>query len=808
MEASSASDSLPMLCPECGKAVDVSGLAPYAKIECPHCTALIRVRTTMGHYEIVGVLGEGGMSRVFRALDRNLGREVALKVLHQSLSRDEALTAMFEREAKLTASIVHPNVVKVFSVGQDHGYFYIAMELLQAISLEQLIANKGALPEPDVLGIALDVARGLKAAFDEQLIHRDIKPGNLLVTGDGTTKLVDFGLALQQGGEDLSDDLWATPFYVPPEKLDGAEDTFRGDIYSLGATLYHALAGKPPFEANTSSLEQLKEIKRNPVELKAVAPGLSKATVRLVERMMAYSPEDRVASYGELVSLVEELRRRQFGIETSTRARGRRGKARPLAALFGGGIVVVVIALFYANRPEPVDPGDLGIGNGERVITVGDSTVANQFREARDLFAEGSLREASDRFRSLSTDLSVPASTRIWSHFLLGTIQLIEGETEPAADSYLAVQQLSPEPDAGSAEVFAFLQRAATVLAEPLPVLSDEAAFSPDSVEALGLLAAGLKNWQEGAFESGAALLGAFLGSSPPEGYPWIEPLKGRVEPFLADWKILKALPNPSVSQGEGGLRAQADSLKEALEKLRTRGAAPRLVKRRLGRIDAIVELAAAEKAAAAAVPAEPSVAPVAAVSTPPASVTPATAPTSTPEENADLSRLKKLLEESRPLAEAFRFSDIAARLQEEKPATALGESLKEELVRACGEAGRYPADLAVALSDRPWEGSVRRRAGRTLEATVSADQSGAFVVDLGFGPNEVEAGEFAPDWLVEAGLDTIAVAEGGGGGLWNSLAAFALLSGCSELIEEPAAALAGSDGEFARRWSLLSRLR
>ena len=170
----------------------------------------------MGQYQITGMLGEGGMSQVFKSFDMHLGREVALKVLHQSLSRDSALTAMFEREAKLTASILHPNVVKVFTVGNEDGYFFIAMELVDATSLEQVIASTGALPEKEVLHVAHDVVAGLKAAYHEGLIHRDIKPGNMLVTGEGTSKLVDFGLAVQQGGDDESDDVWATPYYVPP----------------------------------------------------------------------------------------------------------------------------------------------------------------------------------------------------------------------------------------------------------------------------------------------------------------------------------------------------------------------------------------------------------------------------------------------------------------------------------------------------------------------------------------------------------------------------------------------------------------
>ncbi|MEM9018274.1 MAG: serine/threonine-protein kinase, partial [Verrucomicrobiota bacterium] len=258
-------------CPDCSQTVNVSHLPPYSKIQCPHCGSSVRIRTMMGQYQITGVLGEGGMSQVFKAVDTHLQREVALKILHQALTQDKALTAMFEREAKLTASILHPNVVKVYTVGKEQGYFFIAMELVNAISLDQLIYNKGALSESEVLSIAHDVTSGLRAAHDQSLIHRDIKPGNMLVTEDGTAKLVDFGLAVQQGREDESEDLWATPFYVPPEKLEGEADTYLGDIYSLGATLFHALAGKPPFDANTSSLEELREIKKADLDLKGEA---------------------------------------------------------------------------------------------------------------------------------------------------------------------------------------------------------------------------------------------------------------------------------------------------------------------------------------------------------------------------------------------------------------------------------------------------------------------------------------------------------------------------------------------------------
>ncbi|MCP5551239.1 MAG: serine/threonine protein kinase [Akkermansiaceae bacterium] len=276
-------------CPECGEAIDVSLLAPFAKVECPHCAKAVRVRTRLGNFQIVQLLGEGGMSQVFLAEDLALNRQVALKILHQDLSRDAALMALFEREAKLTASINHPNVVKVYSVGSDQDYFYIAMELVDYISLEQAIVENGMMPEREVLDIAHDVTSGLRAAFDSGLIHRDIKPGNILLTRSGSAKLVDFGLALQHGGSDEVEDLWATPFYVPPEKLDGEADDFHEDIYS-GRDLFHALAGRLRPSGAEHGRPRATEGNQVPAGGLSPTPGrqLDAATVKLIlDRMIA-----------------------------------------------------------------------------------------------------------------------------------------------------------------------------------------------------------------------------------------------------------------------------------------------------------------------------------------------------------------------------------------------------------------------------------------------------------------------------------------------------------------------------------------
>lgn len=807
MEENAENAPLLMHCPECGKALDVSGLAPYAKIECPHCAAVIRVRTTMGQYEITGPLGEGGMSQVFRALDRNLGREVALKILHQSLSRDESLIAMFEREAKLTAAIVHPNVVKVYTVGRDHGYLFIAMELLQAISLEQLIANKGALSEAEVLGIALDVSRGLRAAHEEQLIHRDIKPGNMLVTGEGTTKLVDFGLALQQGGEDLSEDLWATPFYVPPEKLDGAPDTFLGDIYSLGATLYHALAGKPPFDANTSSMDELKAIKKNTVDLKSAAPGLSKPTIRLVEKMMAYRPEERVASYDELIAQIEAVRRRQFGIEET--GRGRSKKKRVRTFLVGGVMLVaaVVAAIIVAIQGQGTEEeGDLSIGGGERVISVGDQTISGIFQTAREQFAAGRFREAEENFTRLVADQNVPPSTRIWSHFFRGTIKLFQGDETVARESFLEVVHLTPEAGATNAEAIGFLKRAAAPLGDPLPVIADEAVFSANSIEALGLLAAGLKNWQAGQFASGADFLQRFSAAQVPGDLHWLALLQGTAKPFLEDWKMLQALPNPTASATD--LDAQSETLKKAAESLRTRGAAPRLVKARIERIAKIRELAAR-----AAEP-EPDPDPDPVPGPDPAPVVVSQTPTATPgaamspTDQAELDRLKSVVASLDSYAETLLFTGAAQQLQAETFQAPQVASIRDELVRGCGEAGKFSSRLAEGFTLKSYEGVIRRRTGKPLEAKVTSATAEALVIDLGFGPNEVDLGEFAPDWLIEAGLQVLPPVAAGTAGDWESLIYFGLFTGQAALVEAKAGELAGVDPEFARRWALVQRLR
>ncbi len=168
-------------CPVCQNQIDVTSLDPFTKLKCPFCGQMVRVRRKFDHFMIVRQIGEGGMSRVFEAEDETLGRRVALKILNQRYSRDATRVEQFRQEALITANVNHPNVIKLYSVGYDQGYFYIAMELVTGGSLEQRIRKEGRLKESEALRIGLEVAEGLRAAQQMGLIHRDVKPANILL---------------------------------------------------------------------------------------------------------------------------------------------------------------------------------------------------------------------------------------------------------------------------------------------------------------------------------------------------------------------------------------------------------------------------------------------------------------------------------------------------------------------------------------------------------------------------------------------------------------------------------------------------
>ncbi|MDP9004489.1 MAG: serine/threonine protein kinase [Verrucomicrobiota bacterium] len=299
---SSEPETLSQNCPACGLVVDVTEQEPVARVECPGCGEKFRIERTFDNFELLETLGVGGMGSVYKARDTRLDRFVALKILRKELSADPAEARRLEQEARATAAVNDPHVVQVFSSGTHHGQFYLVMELVDFGSLDDLMAEHGRLLEAEVLETGLQVAKGLKAAHEKGLIHRDIKPGNILFGSEHAAKIGDFGLAVAAGqNAESQNEIWGTPYYVAPERLNNEPEDFRSDIYSLGATLYHAIAGRPPIEGETNSASALRDLKNHPLSLAEAAPGLRRETVRTLDRMVAPDPNDRFASYDELI---------------------------------------------------------------------------------------------------------------------------------------------------------------------------------------------------------------------------------------------------------------------------------------------------------------------------------------------------------------------------------------------------------------------------------------------------------------------------------------------------------------------------
>jgi len=265
-----------------------------------------------GNYELERELGQGGMGTVYLARDNGLNRKVALKILKTDLSGDPAFAQKFLDEVEVTASLAHPNIIRVYTLGEQDSRLYLVMEHLDQPSLEQKMDQMGTLPEREILEVGIGIASALQFAYEETgLIHRDIKPGNILFGRGKTPKLADFGLAAgARSALGQQDEVWGTPYYVSPERLSRQEEDIRSDIYSLGATLYHALAGRAPFEAETAEAVAQKHLEDRCASLRAFLPTAQEQTIFTIDKCIEKSTTRRWQSYKNLLDhLADALRR-------------------------------------------------------------------------------------------------------------------------------------------------------------------------------------------------------------------------------------------------------------------------------------------------------------------------------------------------------------------------------------------------------------------------------------------------------------------------------------------------------------------
>jgi eukaryotic-like serine/threonine-protein kinase len=311
MDSPAAEKMLTIACPSCQNVIDVTGLEPGDSITCPYCRNEFPITRQFGNFLLERQLGTGGMGTVYLGQDVTLQRVVAVKVLKPELVSDHKFLATFLREAEITASLNHPNIVQVYAFGEHEQIYYLVVEYISGGSLDDRIMSLGSITELEGIEIGIAVARGLECALERGLIHRDIKPGNILFNATNTPKVVDFGLSLSFETTDHFDgEIWGTPYYVAPEKLERLPEDFRSDLYSLGATLFHAISGRPPYEGDDPNVVAMKHLSGTVVSLKSFVPDVSDQTAFAVSKAMARHPEDRYESYGEFIAQLEDAKRR------------------------------------------------------------------------------------------------------------------------------------------------------------------------------------------------------------------------------------------------------------------------------------------------------------------------------------------------------------------------------------------------------------------------------------------------------------------------------------------------------------------
>jgi serine/threonine-protein kinase len=265
-------------------------------------------RLISGRYRLIAPLGEGGMATIWRAVDEQLDREVAVKILRPQFSADPGFAARFKQEARSAGGLSHPNIVSVYDYGTDgaDGEQYIVMELVEGRDLASILSERGALSVDDSVRIAIAVASALEAAHRKGIVHRDVKPGNILITDHGDVKVTDFGIAraVSEASMTVTGTTLGSVHYFSPEQARGDEVTGASDVYALGIVLYEMLAGRRPFEGDSAAgvaLKRLNEDPPPPSTFRPVPSGLSAIVMRALQR----EPADRFPDAG---SFAEALR--------------------------------------------------------------------------------------------------------------------------------------------------------------------------------------------------------------------------------------------------------------------------------------------------------------------------------------------------------------------------------------------------------------------------------------------------------------------------------------------------------------------
>lgn len=785
-------------CPVCQEQIDVTSLEPFTKLKCPFCGQMVRVRRRFDHFMIVRQIGEGGMSRVFEAEDETLGRRVALKILNRQYSRDAIRLEQFRQEAHITANVNHPNVIKLYSVGYDQGYFYLAMELVGGGSLEQRIRREGHLKEDEALRIGREVAEGLRAAQHLNLIHRDVKPANILFTETGTAKVVDFGLALFANREtDQSGEIWATPYYVAPEKVIENKEDYRSDIFSLGATLYHAMTGNPPHKADTNAIEDLRRIKCKRVTLGDSGLRFSPRTEHVVNAMLSFHSEDRFANYDEVVDemrLAEGLldrggvRRRLF----SRRANLIGSIAAAISLAYGVGWLLREGGGRRATRNaiqiSAADARDLTGGGVTLKADANKKSVSLRFAEALKELTEQKFSDSRAEFLKLADSNETPQPTRNWARFNAALCEMCD-KNNLRDKKGAAITQFARLATSGTDlnGLVPFFTKVKERMAGDLGLGTSTLDYRTDNEELLGYLAHALAQWHFGDSRLGADELTAFqqkLENLKPlagttTSLDWLSAYKVLVDYYKADFDLVKAALQPRESGSVEELRSALDEVEKTKKKLKTNGAYHAEIatwqsnlKREIKRLMMEEQKQQME--------------------------------TDKKRRQADLELLAEVNALVPSLVQGYDYSRAIDMLTGTRLETADVRTALDGRIYLYTQSREFVRQLIADLGTNGWSGTISRREGGQMNGRITSNTTGSVVsVTLERGTLSIPFESLTPESLVE-------IAQAFGAQTTDStdyyrrqetIAAFARLNGLLQLSTTIAAQLMEENRTFRTRW-------
>jgi hypothetical protein len=552
--AAEQTPAMTQTCPACGASVDTSGAEPLARVVCPECSEKVRAERTFEHFVLLETLGAGGMGSVYKARDIRLDRFVALKLLRKELSAEADHAAQLQQEARVMASINHPHVVQVFSSGSDYEQFYLVMEIVDHGSLDDLIEQSKRVSEEQVLESGIQVAQGLRAAHAKGLMHRDIKPANILFADEHTAKIGDFGLA--GGVAELTEEvgqIWGTPYYVAPERLNKEPEDFRSDIYSLGATLFHAVAGVPPIEGETNSATELRKLKSKPLDLAAVAPNVSPDTARIINRMIEPDQTKRFASYDDLIAALQKAYSTLTGTDYVDLAKRSR-KVAWLACTAALLLALIALGAFVFARKQQERSATIAKTAGQ---TVPIAELERQLQDGRRQLLAGHHKVALSAFARIAGDAKNRQPLYNWARLHQGIAAIVARDKKQTREAFQDVERAGENGFAAEDIDLAksLLGMARTMNASGTVPASAAKDARVETADAFGLFLFGLKDVEMLDTNGAAQLLERFIAAQPAGKFAWINELKPLAQKYLddvrlyADWKATKSGSLPDLKK-------------------------------------------------------------------------------------------------------------------------------------------------------------------------------------------------------------------------------------------------------------------